>query len=65
MVAWGWLTVPIQDQETVLALTLLDAVLMETDASPLKLALLQSDLCTSGRCVSRHRYVRTAVSHRV
>jgi len=47
MVAWSWLTVPIQDQETVLALTLLDAVLMETDASPLKLALLQSDLCAS------------------
>lgn len=47
MVAWGWLTVPVQDQETLLALTLLDAVLMETDASLLKLPLLQSGLCTS------------------
>ena len=47
MVAWGWLTVPMQDQETLLALTLLDAVLMETDASLLKLPLLQSGLCTS------------------
>ena len=47
MVSWGWLTVPMQDQETLLALTLLDAVLMETDASPLKLPLLQSGLCTS------------------
>jgi Zn-dependent M16 (insulinase) family peptidase len=47
MVSWGWLTVPMQDQETLLALTLLDAVLMETDASLLKLPLLQSGLCTS------------------
>jgi Zn-dependent M16 (insulinase) family peptidase len=47
MVAWGWLTVPMQDQETLLALTLLDAVLMETDASLLKLPLLQSGLCAS------------------
>lgn len=47
MVSWGWLTVPMQDQETLLALTLLDAVLMETDASLVKLPLLQSGLCTS------------------
>jgi len=47
IVSWGWLTVPMQDQETLLALILLDAVLMETDASLLKLPLLQSGLCTS------------------
>ncbi len=47
MVAWGWLTVPVTDQESLLALTLLDAVLMETDASLLKLPLLQSGLCAS------------------
>ncbi len=47
MVAWGWLTVPIQEQETLLALTLLDAILMETDASLVKLPLLQSGLCAS------------------
>lgn len=47
MLAWGWLTVPASDQETLLALSLVDAILMETDASPLKLALLQSDLCTT------------------
>ncbi len=47
MLTWGWLTVPMQDQETLLALTLLDAVLMETDASLVKLPLLQSGLCTS------------------
>jgi presequence protease len=54
LIAWGWLTVPIQDQETLLALTLLDAVLMETDASPLKLALLQSGLCTSAEAYLDH-----------
>jgi presequence protease len=47
MVGWAWLTVPIQDQETLLALTLLDIALMETDGSLLKLPLLQSNLCTS------------------
>jgi hypothetical protein len=42
---FGWLTAPLVDQEDVLALNVLDAILMETDASPLKLALLQSGLC--------------------
>lgn len=45
MMAWSWLTVPANDQETLLALSLLDAILMETDASLLKLPLLQSGLC--------------------
>jgi Zn-dependent M16 (insulinase) family peptidase len=43
--AFGWLTVPLIAQEDVLALTVLDAILVETDASPLKHALLQSGLC--------------------
>lgn len=47
IMSWGWLTTSIQDQEMVLALTLLDAVLTETDASPLKFALLNSKLCSS------------------
>jgi Zn-dependent M16 (insulinase) family peptidase len=47
MVAWGWLTVPAQEQDTLLALCLLDAILMETDASLLKLPLLQSGLCST------------------
>ncbi len=46
-VSFAWLTVPIHDQETALALTLIDAILMETDASPLKYALLQSGLCVT------------------
>jgi Zn-dependent M16 (insulinase) family peptidase len=47
MIAWGFLTVSASDQETLLELALLDAILMETDASPLKLALLESGLCTT------------------
>ncbi|MBS0616243.1 MAG: insulinase family protein [Verrucomicrobia bacterium] len=46
-VALAWLTAPIVDQETALALTLIDAILMETDASPLKYPLLQSGLCVT------------------
>lgn len=45
MVSFGWLTYPIEAQEDVLALQLLDAILMETDASPLKRRLLDSGLC--------------------
>lgn len=47
MVVFGWLTVAIHDQETALALSVIDAILMETDASLLKLSLLQSGLCMS------------------
>ncbi len=47
MLALGWLTVPIQEQERVLAITLLNMILMETDASLLKLPLLRSGLCHS------------------
>ncbi len=43
---YSWLTLPVEKQEEVLALTLLDSMLMETDASPLKRALLGSKLCT-------------------
>ncbi len=46
MVAFGWLTCPVIEQEDVLALSVLDAILADTDASPLKLALLNSGLCT-------------------
>lgn len=43
--AFGWLTAPLIDQKDVLALTILDSVLMDTDASPLKKALLDLKLC--------------------
>lgn len=45
MVCFGWLTVPITDQEELLALNILEIALMDTDASPLKRALLGSKLC--------------------
>lgn len=41
----GWLTCSILDQEELLALNVLDVVLMGTDAAPLKMALLKSNLC--------------------
>lgn len=45
MIAFGWLTTDILNQEEVLALSILEIILMDTDASPLKLALLKSGLC--------------------
>ncbi len=45
MIAFGWLTCHILEQEEVLALSILQIILMDTDASPLKLALLKSGLC--------------------
>ena len=45
LIALGWLTCNILEQDELLALTVLDLVLMGTDASPLKMALLKSNLC--------------------
>lgn len=45
MIAFGWLTCHILEQQDVLALNILDIILMDNDASPLKFALLQSGLC--------------------
>lgn len=44
MMSLGWLTCPITDQKEVLALSVLDYVLMDTDASLLKRAILKSEL---------------------
>lgn len=46
VVAFGWLTCHILEQETCLALNILDIVLMDNDASPLQKALLKSGMCT-------------------
>lgn len=46
-ISFSWLTAPLIHQEEILALCLLDSILMDTDASPLKMALLKSKLCTS------------------
>lgn len=45
-VAFAWLTVPITEQAELLGLALLDGLLTDNDASPLKKALLSSGLCT-------------------
>lgn len=44
-IAFAWLTCSILEQEELLALSCLDTILMETDASPLRMALLKSGLC--------------------
>lgn len=46
-VGFSWLTCSIENQEDLLALSLLDSILMDTDASPLKEALLKSELAHS------------------
>ncbi|MBI2743634.1 MAG: insulinase family protein [Chlamydiales bacterium] len=45
IIAFGWLTLPLLEQDDVLALCVLDSILMDTDASLLKLPLLKSGLC--------------------
>lgn len=55
--ALGWLTASLLEQEEVLALSLLDAILMESDASPLKNALLES-----GWCAQADAYIDTEMS---
>ncbi len=45
LIAFGWLTCHILDQEALLALSVLCTVLLGTDAAPLKKALLKSKLC--------------------
>ncbi|MBI5272526.1 MAG: insulinase family protein [Chlamydiia bacterium] len=44
--AFAWLTAPVTQQGEILALSLLDTLLMNDDASPLRAALLKSGLCT-------------------
>lgn len=50
IIAFGWLTCNILDQLDLLALSIIEIVLMDTDASPLKLALLRSGLCKQATC---------------
>jgi Zn-dependent M16 (insulinase) family peptidase len=44
-ISFGWLTCSVLDEITVLGLTILEIILMNTDASYLKHAFLQSGLC--------------------
>lgn len=45
LISFGWLTCQILEQETCLLLGILEVILMDTDASLLKKALLKSGLC--------------------
>lgn len=45
MITFAWLTCSIREQRELLALTILEIILLDTDASPLKKALLKSGLC--------------------
>lgn len=45
IIAFGWLTCNILQQEETLALNILQNILLDTDASPLKMALLKSGWC--------------------
>ncbi len=46
IISYGFLTAPIGDQEELLALSIIDNILMGTDASILKREIIKSDLCT-------------------
>lgn len=50
LIAFGWLTCHILEQQELLALSIAEIVLMDTDASPLKMALLKSELCKQVGC---------------
>lgn len=49
--AFAWLTVSLLEQEELLALAVLDCVLMDNDASPLKARLLESGLCVQADAI--------------
>lgn len=50
LIAFGWLTCHILNQHDLLALSIIEIILMDTDASPLKMALLKSGLCKQALC---------------
>ncbi|MBA3816834.1 MAG: insulinase family protein [Parachlamydiaceae bacterium] len=50
LIAFSWLTCHILEQQELLALNIIEIILMDTDASPLKMALLKSGLCKQVGC---------------
>lgn len=58
-ISFGWLTCHITEQEEQLALHILEIILLDTDASPLKKALLKSGYC---KLVSSHIDIDVAES---
>ncbi len=57
IVSFGWLTCHILNQEELLALNILEIILLDTDASPLKIAFLKSGLCKQV-----NSYIETEIS---
>lgn len=45
LIAFTWLTCHILEQQEALALSILEIILLDTDASPLKMALMKTGLC--------------------
>jgi Zn-dependent M16 (insulinase) family peptidase len=45
-IVFSWLTAQISNQSDILALSILESILTDTDASPLTMALIKSGLCT-------------------
>lgn len=45
LIAFAWLTCHILEQQETLALSILEIILLDTDASPLKMALMKTGLC--------------------
>jgi Zn-dependent M16 (insulinase) family peptidase len=56
LISFGWLTCNILQQEELLALSVVEIILMDTDASPLKRALLDSKLCKQVSCFTETDY---------
>ncbi len=50
LISFGFLTCNVLDQEEILALSVIEIVLMDTDASLLKRALMSSKLCKQASC---------------
>lgn len=50
LIAFSWLTCHVLEQQELLALSIIEIILMDTDASPLKMALLKSGLCKQVSC---------------
>lgn len=61
-ISFSFLTCPILDQKSAFALELLDILLMGTDASPLKKALLKSGLCRQADMTLQEEYSEIPVT---
>jgi hypothetical protein len=56
LISFGWLTCNILQQEELLALSVVEIILMDSDASPLKRALMDSKLCKQASCFTETDY---------